>query len=954
MELLRRDPCLRLSGHDALAMIAGGETPLVPPARASTRDASFVGRDRELRLLHEAIDRVVNRVPANRCVHGASGIGKSALVRRFLRQLAADRDDVVVLSGRCYENESVPYKALDGVVDDLSRHLRTLPDDQVECVLPVHAAALTRAFPVLRQVRAICAASDPREPDDVTALGSRRQAFDALRELLARLAERCLLVVAIDDFHWADPDSVVLLEALLQEPQAPVMLTLLSFRREETEAKPFLQALLDRANHDAWSAIALDDLADEDAARLVRELLPVDAVLSADGRYSLMREAGGSPFLIEQLALYAGVAAANRGHAPTFARMLHARLAVLSGDARRFLETLAVCGRPMSPALICDASGVVSDRQSLITTLRASHFIRSSGSSDRVETYHDRIGDMLATGIEARDRQQIHARLVQALVARRSDDCESLFEHCRGAGDYEGAAAHAALAADKAAAVLAFDRAAVFYGEALTIAPASPKAAAWRAARADALAYAGRPADAAEAYLLAADIAGAAERSELQRRSAQQFLIGGHIDRGRDLIRGVLAGVGVRPARSLCGAVVSLLWRRAQLRWRGLRFVPRPARDIARHTLVRVDACWASATGLAMVDMIATSAYSARHLLMALDAGEPSRIARGLALEAAGRSATPGSRPWSRHLVERAKTLAQSSGHLQAIATATLADATIAIASGEWTKALAAADAAAPILRDRCVGVGWELSIGQSLGVLALLYLGELEEASRRILPLLAHARSRGNLYLTTELCTRSNLVWLAADNPDEGEQQARDCIARWSQTGFQRQHYSLLLARVQAALYRGRPEDAWRLVAEEEPRLRRSFLSSVQLIRIETLFMRGRSALMMAASSAVPEPWLPIARSAARRIAREHMPWSNPLALMLNAGVAHIERNRPLARRFLEDAAIEFERADMKLHAAAARRRLGQPQATTWMLAQHVANPAAMTRMLAPGFADE
>ena len=116
-----------------------------------------------------------------------------------------------------------------------------------------------------------------------------------------------------------------------------------------------------------------------------------------------------------------------------------------------------------------------------------------------------------------------------------SDDCEALFEHYRGAGDPESASIQAGLAAEKASAALAFDRAASFYRHALDLPPSSPSGSVERRAR-DALANAGRPAEAADAYLRAA--AGAGRRQvELRRRAAEQFLIGGHIDRGFGLIR---------------------------------------------------------------------------------------------------------------------------------------------------------------------------------------------------------------------------------------------------------------------------------------------------------------------------------------------------------------------------------------------------------------------------------
>ncbi len=554
--------------------------------------------------------------------------------------------------------------------------------------------------------------------------------------------------------------------------------------------------------------------------------------------------------------------------------------------------------------------------------------------------------------------------MVQTLVERRSDDCEALFEHYRGAGDNENASIQAGLAAAKAGTALAFDRAVFFYRHALALTPTSSAAHAWREGLANALANAGRPAEAGEAYLRAVAGAGHPQRVELQRRGAEQFLIGGHIDRGLDLIRTMLADMGVGVPRSPRAALLSLLWQRARLRWRGLHFVPRRVDEIDADTLLRMDTCWSATTGLLLVDMISALDFSVRHLLMALDAGEPSRIARAMAIESAARAAYPSGRKLSQKLVQQSKVLAKGVGHPHAIALSILADGMMATAVGEWKKALTLSEEALAILRDQCVGLTWELTIAQNLVIWALMYLGELGEVSRQVPALLADARSRGNLYLATELCTRSNYAWLAADDPDEGERVTIESIERWSHKGFHRQHYSAMLARMQTALYRGDAEAAWRLLAEQRPMLRRSLMTRVQVLRIESLYLRARSALAMAAGNRSSRRFLPIARAAARRIARERMPWSDPIALLLRAGIAYLEGSSPLALRYLHDAASRFDRADMKLYAAVARRRIGalqddeqgrelQRQAEEWMAAQHIKNPACMTRMLAPGFPD-
>src|SRR5262249_39320326 len=103
-DLLRRDPSARPSGAQVLARLGlEGESMERPP---SSRRLEFVGRLRELAALEEALAEARRGRAVTVLIEGESGVGKSALLRRFLERVPGDAQ---VLAGRCYERESVPY-----------------------------------------------------------------------------------------------------------------------------------------------------------------------------------------------------------------------------------------------------------------------------------------------------------------------------------------------------------------------------------------------------------------------------------------------------------------------------------------------------------------------------------------------------------------------------------------------------------------------------------------------------------------------------------------------------------------------------------------------------------------------------------------------------------------------------------------------------------------------------
>src|SRR5439155_14755909 len=141
------------------------------------------GRAAELTTLRQAFDDARRGAVAVR-VCGESGVGKTALVRAFVDSLPGQS----VLFGRCYEQESLPFKAFDGVVDALCQKLRALPAQAARELLPPEAPLLLRLFAQLSRVPAV--AELPPPPDPVTnPVQLRSRAFAAFREVLRRLAE---------------------------------------------------------------------------------------------------------------------------------------------------------------------------------------------------------------------------------------------------------------------------------------------------------------------------------------------------------------------------------------------------------------------------------------------------------------------------------------------------------------------------------------------------------------------------------------------------------------------------------------------------------------------------------------------------------------------------------------------------------------------------------------------
>ncbi len=966
--LLHRDPEARPTGREILRWLeqgrASGSLPPPPPANLAAR-SGIIGREAELGALREAFDAAARGRLVTIRVHGGSGMGKAFLVDSFLDDLV-ERGEAVTLRGRAYERESVPYKALDSVVDALSRYLTRLADADTPAHLPREIGALARLFPVLRRVDSIAAAPEPG-PGSPQAI--RRRAIAAMRELLAGLAGRQPIVLYISDAQWGDADSAALLIDLVRPPFDAPLLVILSYREEEADTSAFLVDL--RARWPVGAEVrdlALAPLAHADARTLALSRLGSADPKAIEAADSIARESGGNPLLVDELARGVGrtessVATALTHGAVRLDDLLLARMSRLTDDGLRLLEIVAVSARPVPVTIAGQAAQIHANLEETVSALRDRRFVRRGfrGGQEVVEMVHSRVGAAVVAGLAREKVREHHSRIARALEAAPGADPEALALHLVGAGEKTLAAKYAEQAAALAAAKLAFAQAVRLYELAIaSVDDASADARRLRVRLAQTLEAAGRGLQAALAYREAADRAEGFERVELEREAAVQLLTCGQIDAGAAALDRVLRAAGMRAPHSVLEALLWTLAYRLALVVVGLRYREREPVEVRRVDHTRIEALYAVVIGLAFVNAAYGVSAQAREIFLTVRKGDRHQMLRAAAMEATYIASRGGPEtPRERELAAIADRLMERTDNADLLA---VRDATRCVRQflrGEWKTALFGLDElydSYPISR-----AGWH-SNAHLFSLWSLAFLGRMAELRLRHAARLVDAEERGDLYTTVSLrIGHSNAVWLAADEVEEARRHLREAMAAWSHRGFFLQHYRAMLAEASIELYAGDGARAYAVVARDWTDLRRSFLMRIQYLRADAHFLRARCALASASTVADPAARVAEAAQLARKLEAERMRWTQPLAALVRAGVAHARGERDAVIARLREAVTKAEAVDMLMHAASARLRLGsllggdegaelKREALDWMTAQKVRVPERFVAMLAPG----
>ncbi|MBI4317476.1 MAG: ATP-binding protein [Chloroflexi bacterium] len=163
---------------------------------------SFVGRQQELDVLHKALDYAFEGRGGLCMLVGEAGIGKTGIAREFARY--ACQCGAMALWGSCLEGDwQRPYGPW---IEALGGYVQAADPGDLRRYLGPKAATVAQLLPEVRLVFPDTPAPTPLSPDE-----ERFRLYDAAIQFLLSLAKEHCAVLILDDLHWADRDSLLLL-----------------------------------------------------------------------------------------------------------------------------------------------------------------------------------------------------------------------------------------------------------------------------------------------------------------------------------------------------------------------------------------------------------------------------------------------------------------------------------------------------------------------------------------------------------------------------------------------------------------------------------------------------------------------------------------------------------------------------------------------------------------------
>ena len=525
LALLDPDPDRRPQSAAAVREALAGLLPRVARPAEGVREGEgieeaggvFVGRERETRALHEALEDAVAGRGRLVMLTGDAGMGKT----RTADELAAHagRRGAQILWGRCYEGEGAP--AYWPWVQVVRAFVWSREPAAVAEAMGPGAAEIAQLVSDVRERLPDVPPPPAVEPDQ-----ARFRLFDAVTTFLCNAAAVQPVTVILDDLHWADKPSLLLLEFLSREAAASRLLVIGTYRDTDLDPRhPLAQLAADLRREPGFERIELSGLSPADVRTLLEATSEHDLGPDASALAALVdRETEGNPFFIHEVLRHLVETGGMRspdeleelGLPEGVREVIGHRLGRLSDEARGVLTIGAVIGRGFALDALERTVDLGTDRllEVLEEALAARVIEEVPEGPGRYRFSHALVRETIYEELSATRRVRLHRRVGEALEELYSESVEGhlpeLAHHFREAaraGETARALEYTTRAGEHAARVLAYEDAATHYEHALAVADGPGRRCDLLIALGEARARAGDTARARDSFGQAATLA---------------------------------------------------------------------------------------------------------------------------------------------------------------------------------------------------------------------------------------------------------------------------------------------------------------------------------------------------------------------------------------------------------------------------------------------------------------
>lgn len=426
-EVLRQEPSLDLEPllrrgaeeSDVAATVVGRQDALpplpVPAVMRRTGDGAFVGRAEYLEHLRSRWEQACAGQTTVVLLTGEAGIGKTRVARHFAQEVHADGG--VTLYGRADADALLPYQPFAEAFDHLINHAGA----QFAQELKLELSVLSRMFPHLSRYADSAAAS---VDDDAL----RYQIFQAVVSVLTQAGAKRPVLLVLDDLHWADKLTLLLLRHVLRHAAQARLLVLGTFRAVEVGREHLLNDLMiDLRRERRDDRLILEGFDTQSTAELVADRLGMEVAPTFIER--LQRQTHGNAFFVEEtlraladsgVSMDVAVdesALATLGVPEGVAEVVLRRVCQLSALASELLTAASVVGFTFQLGVIEEVLDAGPDEAiaAMEESVAAQLVLEVAGDVDRFTFSHALIREVLYEQLTAASRVRLHYRVAQAL-----------------------------------------------------------------------------------------------------------------------------------------------------------------------------------------------------------------------------------------------------------------------------------------------------------------------------------------------------------------------------------------------------------------------------------------------------------------------------------------------------------------------------------------------------------